>query len=327
MGALKAVAGVRQRWGSRWINVLTYHRIAARERAGSLDQDTVEALPDQFASQLAWLKKHTDPIALEDLFGFLEGNPLPPRPVLVTFDDGYKDNFDTAFPLLRDLGMRATFFIAPKYTEERRLFWWDRVNYIVKGTRKPKTTIEYPARIEVPLVDNPWRGTRTALRIIKHSRGLDIERFLEELARAAEVDLSREDERRLADEHLMTWDDIRTLRRAGMGIGSHTYSHRVLDTLTDSELRDELTRSRSMLEAALGEPVRSIAYPVNLHLAGRPDVRQAVRDAGYRLGFARGNRMNARDRFDPLDIGRISPELSHSEAEFGAMVTFSGFAA
>jgi peptidoglycan/xylan/chitin deacetylase (PgdA/CDA1 family) len=105
-----------------------------------------------------------------------------------------------------------------------------------------------------------------------------------------------------------------------MDVGSHTQTHRVLQTLAPDELARELTGSREFLERVLGEPVLTISYPVGKALANAPAIRNAVRQAGYELGFSNGTGVNHAWRFDPFDAKRISMDVDVSPSFYRAMV-------
>ncbi len=322
-GVLPLVLTLRKRGLLRpWIPVLTYHRVARPEDAGTFDAGVVDVTPEAFDEQLAFLVRWFDLVGLDELIAFRRGAPLPPNPLLITFDDGYLDNHDTALPILRAHGARAAFFIATSYIEDRRLFWWDRINHFVKSSSARSIELAYPRpmRLELTTEGDRRRATRALLRVIKDNFGLDLDRFLDEVSRAAGVTLDPAEERRLVDRTLMTWDHVRALRRAGMDIGSHTRRHRVLQTLPQDELARELTGSRDDLEKVLGEPVRTISYPVGKPLEYTPVIRNAVRDAGYELGFSNGTGVNHVWRFDALDARRISMDVGLSPAFYRAMV-------
>ena len=141
----------------------------------------------------------------------------------------------------------------------------------------------------------------------------DIARLLEELSAAAEVPWTHDMDRSFANRLIMTWDQVRALRRAGMGVESHTRTHRVLQRLGPEDLANELSGSRADLERELGEPVRAIAYPVGKPLVGNSPIRAALETAGYELGFSNGTGptplWGQRDRFDirRQTIGRNLP--------------------
>lgn len=310
-GALRlpaAILAFHRRRPPTFLTVLNYHRVDEPGGASETDEGTLDATPRSFDRQLALVRRHMTPVALDDILAFLGGRPLPPNPVLVTFDDGYRDNLDNALPLLIRHGIRATFFIATAYVRERRLFWWDQIAWIAKHARRRRFTLEVPEPSEVDLDISPADGVRRLLRLVKTWHGLDLAHFLDHLAAAADAPWTADVEARLVRRLVMTWDDVRSLRRAGMDIGSHTRTHRVLQTLPVAQLADELAGSRDDLEAELGERVESIAYPVGRPVAQVPALRQALETAGYRLGFSYNTGRQSLKDLDPLDIHRFSVE-------------------
>jgi peptidoglycan/xylan/chitin deacetylase (PgdA/CDA1 family) len=154
---------------------------------------------------------------------------------------------------------------------------------------------------------------------VKTHVGLDLERFLEHLATAACVPWSDSIDRELANQCLMTWDQIRELRALGMDVQSHTRTHRVLQTLDATQLREELQGSKDELEREIDAPVQSISYPVGHRLMDRDDVRTALANAGYKLGFTNATGTHRlRTAGDPYDVSRIGCDYGTSDALFRA---------
>lgn len=312
-----------RRAASPWLTVLTYHRVAEAGESGDLDDGVVDCTPDQLARQMAFVKRWFGIVSIDDLRAFAAGRaPLPRNPLLVSFDDGYRDNHDVALPILVEQNVQATFFVATDYVERRRLYWWDRVSLVIRRSRKERLELSYP-RQEALVLDGPsarQRAVRRAQRIIKDENGLDLARFLDELERAADVSLPSDEQRRLADALIMTWEQVATLKRAGMDVQSHTHTHRVLHTLRPEELDHELRISRALLERAIGAPVRAVSYPVGRSVRGSPEIVRAVRDAGYELGFSNGTGVNRIRSFDPFDAKRLSMDRSLPDSLFRTML-------
>jgi peptidoglycan/xylan/chitin deacetylase (PgdA/CDA1 family) len=331
-GLLSLALGLRTRTPSPWLPVLTYHRFASPHRTGVsgvvpnttglLDDGVGDTTPESFDRHLSLLARWFTILDLEDLFSLRAGKLLPPNPVFVTFDDGYKDGFEVALPILRRHGVKATFFVATDYVEQRRLFWWDRIHVVVKSSQKESIELSYPSRHRFDLRTHGERLTAAArlVRLVKDEKELDLERFLDEVSEACCTSIGPDEERRMAEALLMTWDDLRALRDAGMDVQSHTRSHRTLQTVPIARLRDELGGSREVLERELGERVRAVAYPVGKRLGRAPEIRAAVRAAGYELGFSNDSGVNNVWTFDPLDARRLSLDINLPEAQFLAML-------
>lgn len=312
--------------GPSTVSILTYHHIADDDSAYPYDPGVADATPAQFRRQMETLARYGTPIGVDELIRAVEGASLPKNPVMVTFDDGYRSCHDVALPILRAVGMRATFFVATGYINDRKLYWWERIAICLSQARVPTAIITYPKPVEVGS-RNP-HSQRMLADLIKNTPNLDIKRFLDELCAAFGVDWSDDIEANHAGNLIMSWDQVRALSRAGMDVESHSRWHRVLQTLEDGLLRDELLGSKQDLEAQLGRPCRAIAYPVGRRITHVSRLRDAVRAAGYRIGMSNASgatriwsgSLAEMLPCDPFDIRRVSTDRGMSDAMFFTQV-------
>jgi peptidoglycan/xylan/chitin deacetylase (PgdA/CDA1 family) len=317
VGLTKGILRLRAQAPSPWLTIFTYHRIRDTRVPQPFDDGVVDATPEGFDEQVATMKRHFNIVGIDDLLAYAQGGTLPPNPLAITFDDGYLDNYQLALPVLKKHDVRAVFFIATTYLTERRIFWWDRICYTLKTSTREAIELRYPVPMRVELTGNRRKSLREVLRIPKDHFDLDLDRFLDELTAAAGVPWSRTIDRELADKLLMTWDQVRELRRAGMDVQSHTRTHRVLQTIRPELLADELKGSRADLERELGEPIRAVSYPVGKAIALRPAIRTAVREAGYQIGFSNSTGINHLwGKFDRYDIHRLAVDIDLPAAYF-----------
>ena len=285
--AASGVLGLLERvpaW--RGVLVLNYHRIG--DPASSfLDHGVFSATPEAFEAHVRHLARRTQVIRLEDLPACLARGRG--RRVAVTFDDGYRDNYEHALPVLRRYGVHATFFLTTGFLDGPALAWWDETAWIMR-----RATVD-----QVPPLDHLPEGLDL--------RGPDArERAIETIAETykrlpaeqAEALMVRLRDRARAPEHSgpspwMSWDMAREIRDAGMGIGGHTVHHPVLANVDDARLASELGGCAERLRDELGVDMRMFAYPV-----GRPESYDAraveqLRALGVRIacafhgGFAR----------------------------------------
>ncbi len=272
------------------VRIVSYHHVADPDPDYPYDPEVADATSAQFRRQMETLNAFGTTITTDDLVRSYAGEPLPKNPVMITFDDGYLSCHDTAMPILRSLGMRATFFIATAFTSQRRLFWWEKVALALSQARRSRGTVSYP---EVTAVDpRDPRTRRWANDTIKNHPLLDVDRFVDGLLAALDVPWSVAIEREHADRLIMTWDHVRALAAAGMDVQSHTRNHRVLRTLASDQLHSELAGSRADIEEQLGKPIYGVAYPVGRSIASHPELIAAVKAAGYKIGFTNTNRPN-----------------------------------
>ena len=303
-GALAAILELRARAGAPWLSILTYHRFPKAGPAESFDDGVIDTNVEEFERHIRCVKQHFTVIGVDELCAFAAGGALPPNPVAITFDDGYLDNYQYALPILQRHDCKAIFFVATSFTSERRLYWWDRVAYLMKQSSRAAIELDYPSRLRLELGDRPLAIFRL-LRFIKACPALDMQRLLAELSVATGVAWSRDLEREAADRLLMTWEQLRAMRRAGMDVQSHTRTHRILQTLPLEELEAELVGSRDDLLRELGEAPRALAYPIGRPLQRTSPIRAALSRAGYQIGLSNGTGPTPTwGRRDPFNIRR-----------------------
>jgi peptidoglycan/xylan/chitin deacetylase (PgdA/CDA1 family) len=325
-GALGAVMQLRRYVPIPTLSIVTYHHIAGVDPDYPYDPSICDATPAQFRRHLELLARYCTPIGIDELVLAIDGAPLPKNAVMVTFDDGYRSCHDTALPILRAVGVRATFFVSTSFVTERKLYWWEQIALLIRRAKHATGTIRYPEKLELERDDPGLRDRLTAL--VKNTPSLDIERFLSGLRLAFDVDWSPEIEAELADGLIMTWDQVRALVRAGMDVESHGRHHRVLQTLDAAELADELSGSRQELEAKLGRPVRAVAYPVGRRIRNERPIRDALAAAGYRIGLSNMSGVNRLWPIplrgvlpvDPFDVRRHATDRRMSDAMFFTQV-------
>jgi peptidoglycan/xylan/chitin deacetylase (PgdA/CDA1 family) len=315
------------------LSIVTYHHVADSEPGYPFDPDVADATRAQFRWQMETLARYGTPIGMDELLAAVEGEPLPRNPVMVTFDDGYRSCHEVALPILRQVGVRATFFVPTSFITERRLYWWERIALMLSSARNDRASIKYPVSMEIDRKDPAMRGRLLAL--VKNTVAFDLERFLDELATALGVEWTPELEARHADDLIMTWDQVRALVKAGMDVESHGRRHRVLQTLDAAELEDELTGSRVELEAQIGRPVRAIAYPVGRPITSEERIRRALSAAGYRVGLSNKSGVNRlwppflRGVLEPIDrfnVRRLATDRSMSDAMYLTQVAVPSLA-
>lgn len=318
-GVLRALLWARGRARTLWLPILTYHRVSEPSAETKFDPDVIDATPDQFDRQLELLARYFSFVGSDEVADHVAGrSTLPRNALMITFDDGYRDCLDTALPILTRHGAKAVFFIATSYVGDRRVYWWDRIRYALANSDAERIELAYPEPLSLDL-DGEARGELT--RLVKTHRGLDVDRFLDDLYAACDVSWDRALEQQLADELVMTWDDVRSLRDAGMDIQSHTRTHRVLGTLLPDDLDAELGGSREELRAELKDPIRALAYPVGYSISDRPELVGAVERAGYEVGFTNATGTNALYRgIDPFDLSRDAMDVGFSDSYFLGML-------
>ncbi len=287
-----------------WLPILNYHRIRPSNPSFATPfADGVFAGPtvDEFDRQMCWLSRRAEILSEDDLIAALRSGGAWTRPgVMVTFDDGYLDNYTLAFPILKHYRVPAIFFIPAGLTSSRRLGWWDLISYFIKRTGKSSLAVggrRYQVAGTSSLVIQELM-TRMRTEPAEQTQFL-----LQEISQAAGVAFPDPE---MQSGELMTWDQIREVEGGGITIGSHTLTHRVLSTLDSQAQEVELRASKTLVETQIGRPVRSIAYPVGDYGDFNLETQRIAEGCGYELGFSFATGVNRRTRLRPFDVKRVS---------------------
>jgi peptidoglycan/xylan/chitin deacetylase (PgdA/CDA1 family) len=320
LGLLDRLFWLRARLGLGDLAVMTYHRVGRPGDVGELDPGLVEVEPAELEAQLAVIRTHCTIVSLSDVRRIDRGKRLPPNPVLITFDDGYRDNHDVALPILRRAGVPATFFIPTAFPDAGKLFWWDRVWLFMRRCRLDRVDLDYPQPLVLQPASAPEEAARLVCQAIKRTPGVDHGRLWEALEQRTLVSLGRDEERALAARTIMGWSRVQALRDAGMDVQSHSHEHLVLNTLTPDAARQDLLRSSQTLREALGQDIYGVAYPVGYAVGGA--LRWAPANARFELGFTNCTGLCRVGDFDPLNVPRISMSLETLGAAYKMQLLF-----
>ena len=283
--------------------VLNYHRIGNPDD-DLFDPGVFSATADQFNDQISYLKRHVSPVTLKEALSFIDGatNANGHRcRVLITFDDGYLDNYEIAYPILRSHGMQGVFFLATSMVGTCHVPWWDHIAYLVKTARSRRFSLRYPADLAVDIDENGLtESLRAILRSYKRPDNADPARFIRELAEEAKGEDPPGTLRRF-----LNWDEAREMTRGGMAIGSHTHSHGVLSQLQPDQQYEELSKSRAILKEKVGVDADVLAYPVGAKTSFTNQTQRLAQDAGYHSAFSFYGGTNMQGKTFPYDVARI----------------------
>lgn len=283
--------------------VLNYHRIGNSED-DLFDPGVFSATAEQLDDQISYLKRSGSLVTLEEALGFVDGTIKEKSRrcrVLITFDDGYLDNYEIAFPILRSHGAQGVFFLATSMVGSCHIPWWDHIAYLVKTARMRQFSLRYPADLVVNLDESGLaESLRSILRLYKRPENSDPARFIRELTEESEGEEPPGTLRRF-----LNWDEAREMIRGGMAIGSHTHSHHVLSQLEPARQYEELSKSLAILKEQLGAGADVLAYPVGVRTSFTGETQKLAQKAGYRAAFSFYGGTNLPCKISPYDITRI----------------------
>lgn len=240
--------------------ILMYHRVLPPQAAAEgFVQPGMYVTPATFECHLQWLTQHFEVVTLRSLVDKWDSGSWDERAryCVITFDDGWVDNYRYAYPLLRAHGAPATIFLPTALTGTREWLWSDRLGYLLsvaasRGERDADADAEIERAKRLPCAQR--------------------DELIDTLARRLHVGIP--DERCFLD-----WNEVREMAKGGIDFASHTSSHALLPTLDAAALDRELRQPLDVLARELDTFAPLLAYPNGDHTA-------AVVDAARRVGYA-----------------------------------------
>jgi peptidoglycan/xylan/chitin deacetylase (PgdA/CDA1 family) len=316
---------IRNRAGKRYL-ILMYHRVMIPGRQAFPVQAGMYVEPKTFEEHVRYLQRRFHVIPFSGIF--------PPDPAretsqsdrpacILTFDDGWRDFHEFAYPVLERYGVPATVFLPTRYIGTNEWFWTDRLAVLMKD--------ELPSRKRDPHGTGPGADAldriasltggfenrlEAAIGMLKDMREKEIEGviavLLKERSRAVPFPGGRA---------FLNWEEIREMKESGLvSFGSHTHSHRILTLLEEEEIREELALSREILlrERAVEPSFIPFCYP-NGNSNDR--VVRMVQEAGYHASVSTGTGWN-REGSSPFDLKRIPihQDMAGSREMFGCRI-------
>jgi peptidoglycan/xylan/chitin deacetylase (PgdA/CDA1 family) len=301
--------------------VLNYHRIGTPTDP-RFDEELWSATQDDFDRQVRMLKDGFDVIGLSELPNAMRDLSVErsrtwksSRFAMITFDDGYVDNYELAYPVLKANDATGVFFVATGFIDEPRLAWWDEIAWMIRSSKRetiglPENWLDEPLKLDR---SDRRQVINQLLRVHYRLDGGRTEQFLNGIAEATG---SGRAPKEAADGQWMTWDMIREMSAAGMDFGAHTVTHPILANLTAEEQGMEVCESRLRLEKQLDRPITSLSYPVGKRESFNEDTRAALSNHGFDWAFSYYGGHSSGADVDRYDIPRVAVESDVSMADF-----------
>lgn len=290
--------------------ILMLHGLTAhRTHQGIGNTEDIHIHVDDFREICNLLARHYRVISLDEAVDRLaRREPCPRGAVILTFDDGYRSNYELAYPILKQYGLPGTIFVATDFVENGCWQWWDRLEYALGHTGRQAIDITFGGgQFRHPLRNNeerrnaflhllpfvkrlPQETVRQCVGMIEENLGLT----LDTCPSPPSIYLPA------------TWDHLREMRASSfVSIGAHTHTHRILGRCTEETVRWELSTCRELLDQRLGVTSPLFSYP-NGHVGDHTDSTKAiVKELGFRCAVTTETGFNRIDA-DPFTLRRFS---------------------
>ena len=290
------------RFNGKGVVILMYHSVMDEPGRESSTLGGIIHSTAVFRRQMELIAREYMPVTLDDVLFFVRGEKeLPPRAVVVTFDDGYADNHEVAVPILDRVGVPATFYIIADCVETAKLPWPSRLRYAF-FTSKESWWKQDKTIWSLGDLEKRDRAFLHACDLCATLAGETQEAFVRRIDGELNVEAVKPTKRLM-----MTWGQARDLVKKGYIVGSHTMTHPNMAYIAAADATRELKESKRKLEAALNSPTIHFSYPcpaLSPHWNER--TREISLDVGYQTAVTTNGGM-VRRQDDPLSLRRIPP--------------------
>lgn len=251
--------------------VLTYHRV--NDSRHPFFGGTRVAL---FREQMRLLRDHFSVLPLFELVERAQASELPPNGVAVTFDDGYRDNYERAFPILSELSLPATIFLVTDALDNNEMIWHDRVFDAFHRTARGELTFEGTV-LGLSSFEDKEKALRTVLRSVRGTspdeRRAIVGTVVDQLKVSPPNDASWDK---------LSWDEVREMYAGGIRFGAHTLDHPILSHVDSNEARRQIRGSKARIEEELDQTVTEFAYPNGSAVDFNQDTMRILAEEGFR---------------------------------------------
>ncbi len=295
----KFVGLLEQAGGERpdLLRVLTYHRVDELETHPALYPGLISATPEAFDQQMSYLASSYHVVSMPDLLKvFGTGARLPPRSVVITFDDAYRDFAEHAWPILKRYRLPVTLFVPTAFPDQpARTFWWDRLYQSITCTARRDDLDTPVGQLSLATAAQrlqTFRQVNTYVKTLPHPEAMVwAERVCDALGAQR------------AENHVLGWEALRQLAQEGVTLGAHTQTHPLMNRVSLDEVRAQATGSLRDLEREMGPVPAIFAYPSG---GFNDDVVRVLEREGFALAFTTALGLNDLREADRLRLRRIN---------------------
>ena len=279
------------------LRILTYHHVDHPQARPSLFP-RMTVTPQDFAEQMHFLATHYRPISILDLLAIMPDKSisLPPRAVLVTFDDAYFDFAEHAWPIMQRYDIPAALFVPTAFPDHpERSFWWDRLYQALRTTPRRDVLVTPVGGLPLETAEQREQALLTLRDYTTTLPHAEAMLWIEQLCQELNADPP--------EPSVLGWDELRQLANQGVTLGAHTRTHPLMNRISVQEAQAEALGSLQDLQVQIGSVPPILAYPGG----GLDDeVVQCLEQEGFSLAFTTERGLNNWDTADRLRLRRIN---------------------
>lgn len=268
----------------RWLmrknpRIIMFHRFSEQRKQHCVSSSELE-------KQLIYLKKHFNILSLSQLRLCSEQGKSPPNnSIVLTIDDGYRDFYEVAYPVLKKHGVPATLYVTTGFINKELWLWPDQITWLLNNVTDVSKTIKlgetHSKSIEISTIDDSnrqqiWSRVTSYLLTVDDTKKHEwITSFAGQLGKPL-PDI-------IPDEYsACSWQQLAEMQKHGIEIGGHTHTHPSLGQVDDEQLQTELNTCMKFLDEKLGKRDRDFCFPNGQPNDYNDEVKEATKDAGFK---------------------------------------------
>jgi peptidoglycan/xylan/chitin deacetylase (PgdA/CDA1 family) len=316
--------------GQRKPIILNYHRVLQPSAYDEAVPAGMVVRPKTFEKHLRYLRRRYRVVSVEELIELREHNETTGRPLCaITFDDGWRDNYEQALPLLRQYGLPATLFISTGFMGTRKTPWFYRLGDVLHRLAEMSEEQcamllsdgpgKLPAGLTGWLTNSPSERRRDIERVVEGMKslpGAQLEALIERLERCLGPASQPVNGNPAA---MLDWEQLREMTHSSFEIGSHGVTHFILTQIPKSAMKAEVAHSKGCIEKQLGRSIGGFSYPNGDY---SDEIEALVRATGYRYACTtKPGSVNRSDSLYQLKRIRVHDDVTFSTALFACHIS------
>ena len=254
-GFLDAYAFSRRKLTKSQVAILMYHRVGPKTDDWSFEPLSLQS----FEKQIVYFCRNYEVISVDQLVNYIQlRKSLPEKAVAITFDDGYKDNYLYAYPMIKKYHVPATIFITTGHIGTGKLFWWDLVNYVIQHSNVNPLNLGkegcYLIQSETEKIHSNFIICEKMKKMPENEKNFLIKRLIG-------ISNIKNIPSEVGNQLILSWDEIKEMSSEGINFGAHSISHPVLTNMPLEQAKFEIIQSKKDIEKQLGRETIGFSYP------------------------------------------------------------------
>lgn len=302
---------VSRRFQEKRVIILSYHGVTDLERSHLLPNFINKHIPvEAFEKQMNYVKRYYSPMKLSCAIDSLRNTiPLPPSPIVITFDDAYANVYKHAWPILKRLGIPAVLFIPSDFIGTDTIGWYDKIEWAC-DTAPYKNCVRFrTSAIDIRIdLSSPFCRVHSAVALKEKLRGMEphiCEEIADEILTFLNVDITKQ---RTDNYRICTTKQISEICQDLCEFGSHSATHTALTILSEEKRKEEISMSRISLARTFNKNITLFSYPYGMY---NKETLKLVRASGYEAAVTTEYGVNDH-RTDLYRLKRIGITGNHS---------------